>query len=187
MTCNPEQILAYIDGELSPDDAARVRAHTASCESCRQILQAEQAIESALCGMSSLAPPPEFADDTVRRAKCDVGHALHSPKERKQAAAVACGLGSLSLLLLWPTGFYSTLLTSLGPLRCMGRFALGWVESSALSLFIVCKTISRGAMNAVHMPVSGLVLLLVLLVAVLVWMLVGYRQQSRASSRSSLP
>lgn len=186
MTCNPEQILAYIDGDLSPDDAARVRAHTASCEECRQILQSEQALESALGGMSSFAPPPEFANETVRRAQCDVGHALHSPKERRRAAAVAGGLGSLSLVLLWPTGILSTLLANLAPLRCLGKFAFGWVESSALSLFIVCKTVSRGALHAAHIPVSGLAVLFVLLVALLAWMIVEYRRQSSTSARSTL-
>lgn len=178
MTCNAEQILAYIDGDLSPDDAARVRAHTAVCESCRQILQSEQALDSALGGLSNFAPPPEFATETVRRAQCDVQHALHSPRERKRAAAVAGGLGSLSLVLLWPTGILSTIVSNLGSVRCLARFALGWVESSALSLFIVCKAVSRGALHAAHLPVGGVALLLAILVSVLVWMLLGYRRQS---------
>lgn len=185
MTCNPEQILAYIEGDLSPDDAARLRAHTAVCDECRQILQSEQELHSALGGMSAFAPPPEFANDTVRRAQCDVGHALHSPRERKRAAAVAGGLGSLSLVLLWPTGILSTMLSSLAPLRCLGRFAIGWVESSALSLFIVSKTVTRGAMHAAHIPVSGVLVLLVFLVVLLAWMLVEYRRQSKVSARST--
>ena len=186
MTCNAEQILAYIDGDLSPDDAARVRAHTAVCESCRQLLQSEQALDSALGGLSNFAPPPQFASDTVRRAECDVRHALHSPRERKRAAVVAGGLGSLSLALLWPTGVLSTLLSSLAPLRCLGRFALGWVESSALSLFIVCKAVSRGALHAAHLPVGGLAVLVVLLVSMLAWMLIGYRRRASAPDRSTL-
>ena len=186
MTCNVEQILAYIDGDLSPDDAARVRAHTAACESCRQVLQSEQALDSALGGLSAFSPPPEFASETVRRAQCDVGHALRSPREWKRAAAVTGGLGMLSVVLLWPTGILSTVLTNLAPLRCLGRFALGWVESSALSLFIVCKAVSRGALHAAHLPVGGLVVLFLFMALVLVWMLIAYRRQSTAPTRSTL-
>lgn len=187
MTCNAEQILAYIDGDLSPDDAARVRSHTAVCETCRQLLQSEQALDSALGGLTDFAPPPQFATDTVRRAQCDVHHALHSPRERKRAAAVAGGLGTLSLVLLWPTGILSTILTNLAPLRCLGRFAIGWIESSALSLFIVCKAVSRGALHAAHLPVGGLAVLFVCLLSVLVWMLVEYRRQTSAPARNTLP
>lgn len=186
MTCNAEQILAYIDGDLSPEDAARVRAHTAVCDACRHLLHSEQALDCALGGLSDFAPPPQFATDTVRRAECDVRHALHSPRERKRAAAVAGGLGSLSLVLLWPTGILSTLLSNLAPLRCLGRFALGWVENSAHSFFIVSRAVSRGALQAAHIPVGAVAVVLVLLVSVLAWMLVAYRRQSAAPARSTV-
>ena len=79
MGCNSEEILLYIEGELGPDDAARVRAHTRSCAACREILETELALESALGELKSLEPPPDFATATVRRAQCDVTHALASP------------------------------------------------------------------------------------------------------------
>lgn len=186
MICNTELILAYIDGELSPEDAARVRAHTAACAACRAILQSEQELDAALGGLNQFAPPPEFASATVRRAQCDVGHALRSPRERKVAFLVAGGLAALSLVLLWPTGIGATMLGRLAPLRCMGRFALGWVESTGLSIFIVSRTVSRGLLSAAHLPLTGVLILLGLLVLMLAWMLAGYRDRHAEATRDRM-
>ena len=37
----------YLDGELSPEDAARVREHLAGCDRCRAYVQAALAIRDA--------------------------------------------------------------------------------------------------------------------------------------------
>jgi anti-sigma factor RsiW len=184
MACNPEDILLYIEGELGPDEAARVRAHTAVCEACRDLLLTEQALESALEGLRAVAPPPDFASATVRRAECDVTHALHSPRERRRAAAISVSLASLALLLLWPTGIYGSILQTLKPARCMARFATGWIENTVLSVFIVCRTLSRNLLEESSLSVGAVLAVLTLLFALLGWLIAGYRKDAAAPDRS---
>ena len=178
MGCNSEEILLYIEGELGPDDAARVRAHTRSCAACREILETELALESALGELKSLEPPPDFATATVRRAQCDVTHALASPHERRRAAAITASLASVSLLLLWPTGVASSLFAMLGPARCMAKFTCGWLQSWTLSAYIVTRTISRNLLEEASLPVGAALAVLVVLLALLVWLLAGYRRHA---------
>jgi len=178
MACNPEEILLYIEGELGPEEAARVRAHTAVCEACRELLLGEQALESALGGLRDVEPPPDFATATVRRAECDVTFALHSPRERARAAAISVSLASIALLLLWPTGVYGSVLQILKPARCMGRFAMGWIENSALSVFIICRTLSRNLLEESSLPAGAIVGVLALLVTLLAWLIAGYRKHA---------
>jgi anti-sigma factor RsiW len=182
MACNPEEILLYIDGELSAEDAARVRAHTAVCSACREALLTEQALDSAFGGLKDLEPPPGFAAATVRRAQCDVTHAVRSHGEWRRALAISAVLALLTAALLTPTGIFDSVLSSLSPLRCMARFAFGWVESSVLSIFIVSRTLSRNFFHAASLPVGGVVLVLAVLVALLAWLIAGYRRQMAAEA-----
>lgn len=183
MACNPEEILLYIEGELSPDDAARVRAHTTACAECRELLQTELALESALGGLKELEPPKDFASATVRRAQCDVTHALHSPRERRRAAAISASLASLSLLLLWPTGVGASVVQMLGPARCMTKFACGWLQSSALSAYIVARTLSSNLLEEASLTVGIAALVLAAMIALLAWLIAGYRRFAAEGER----
>lgn len=186
MTCNVEEIMLYVEGELGPDDAARVRAHTSTCASCRELLLAEQAFVSALGQIKDVEPPTDFASATVRRAECDVRHALKSPRERRHALLVAVVLGGLSVLLLWPTGVLASVVQSLAPLRCIARFAMSWTGNTALSVFIVSRTISRNLLEATSLPVGAALLLLALVLSVLVWLITGYRSESSPSEHDTV-
>lgn len=183
MACNPEEILLYVDGELAPDDAARVRAHTAVCASCRDLLQTEQELEGALDGLKGLEPPPGFASATVMRARCDVAHALRSPRERRSALAISAALAGLSLLLLWPTGVAGSVVEMAAPARCMARFAGSWLQSWGLSVYIVTRTLSRNLLSEASLPVGVAVAALVLLLLLLGWLLRGYRRYATTGER----
>ncbi len=182
MACNSEDILLYIEGELGPEEAARVRAHTAVCQACHELLLTEQALESALGGLRGVEPPPDFATATVRRAECDVTHALHSSGERRRAALVAMGLAVLALML-WPAGVYGSVLSTVAPVRCLGRFAMNWIENTAFSVFIVCRTLSRNMLEESSLSVGAVLLVLVLLVALLAWLISGYHKHARSVVR----
>jgi anti-sigma factor RsiW len=186
MECNPEEILLYVDGELSPDDAARVRAHAAACASCREILQTEQELGSALGSLQGLEPPPGFASATVIRARCDVTHALRSPHERRRAFAISASLAFTSLLLLWPTGVAGSVLQMVAPARCMARFVGSWLQSWALSVYIVSRTLSRNLLSEASLPVGAAVVVLALLLALLVWLVRGYRRHAAVGERGEV-
>ena len=186
MACNPEEILLYVEGELGPEEAARVRAHTAVCEACRELLATEQALGCALGELRTLEPPPDFATATVRRAECDVTHALQSSGERRRALAITAALASLSLLLLWPTGVLSSTLTALAPVRCMAKFAFARIESSAVGLFVIARTASRHMLEETTLPVGVALALLLLLLTFLGWLIAGYRRHATVAGRGGV-
>lgn len=182
MACDPEDILLYIEGELGPEEAARVRAHTAVCAGCRELLLTEQELESALGGLRDLEPPPDFAAATVRRATCDVASCVMSPSERRRAAAISVALAAVALALLWPTGVYGSVLQAFAPARCMAKFAFRWIQSTGLGAFVVARTLSRGLIEGASLPLGAVVVVLAVLLGVLVWLIAGYRDTVRADA-----
>jgi anti-sigma factor RsiW len=66
MNCDrTEQMLsAFLEGDLSSADESAVNAHVASCESCRESLDAYRALEDELVSRRDLVPPA----DTFLRA-----------------------------------------------------------------------------------------------------------------------
>ena len=52
---------AYLDGELSPVERARLDAHVAECAACRTRLDEERALIERASGLLALAQPPERA------------------------------------------------------------------------------------------------------------------------------
>jgi anti-sigma factor RsiW len=178
MSCNAHEILLYIEGELAPGDAARVRAHVAVCGPCRELLLAEQSLELSLGGLGTIDPPKDFANATVSRARCDLTSAVASPRERRRAATVVASLSVASLLLLWPTGMIDAAIRSLAPLRCLSRFAFCWLSSSGLGALIVARTISRHVFSDSRLPVGLALVALALLVVLLFRMIGWYRAQA---------
>lgn len=62
---NDAQILAYLDGELSPADAQRARAHLESCWTCRSWMDVVQGrINTFLRIRQSMLPQPTAFDDS---------------------------------------------------------------------------------------------------------------------------
>jgi len=46
MNCpGSERVMAFIDGELSPEEQASVREHIAGCTACRRLIQYQKLIE----------------------------------------------------------------------------------------------------------------------------------------------
>lgn len=168
MSCDPRDILLYVEGELSPDDAARVRSHAASCAECRERLAEEQRLVSALDSLGDLPTPAGFADETVTRARCDLTHAVTNPRERRRAAVFVASLAGASALLLWPSGLFSPAITALAPARCFGRFLCGWTGASFSGALIVGRTLAAYALSETRLPIGVAVALLALVVGLLV-------------------
>jgi anti-sigma factor RsiW len=175
MSCNVQDILLYTEGELAPDEAARVRAHVAACAACRQLLLAEQALARSLGGLGDIETPENFAAATVSRARCDLTSAVACPRERWRAVAAVASLSAVSLLLLWPTGVIDAAFRSLAPLQCVSRFAFCWLSGSAMGALIVGRTLSSYALDRGRLPVGAALAALAVLLAVLVWMIGSYR------------
>ena len=56
---HPQRLLAFLDGELSPEEAARVEAHVGACEHCARELTAHRQLHANLV---AAAPTPVRGD-----------------------------------------------------------------------------------------------------------------------------
>ncbi len=59
---NAEEIQAFLDGELSPDGADRVRNHTEGCPRCASELHAWQVLVAELDELPEVEPSPSFVE-----------------------------------------------------------------------------------------------------------------------------
>jgi anti-sigma factor RsiW len=57
-----ELMQGFLDGEVSPKEAARVQEHTASCARCRSELDAWQTLFSELGELADVGPSPSFRE-----------------------------------------------------------------------------------------------------------------------------
>lgn len=77
---------AYIDGEASPEETARVQRHLATCDDCRQVLAEYRAIGGGLRAMPLPVPPAG-----LRR---DVWRAIEAGNRHNPAGVVRSGAGA---------------------------------------------------------------------------------------------
>lgn len=55
----------YVDGELSGEEAARVREHVAECSGCRTYVEGALAIRAAFPDVEETAVPEGFAEGVM--------------------------------------------------------------------------------------------------------------------------
>ena len=60
MTCNPERLSNYLDGELSPEEAEQLRAHLSECDRCSAALAAYRELDDKLARLKLDRPPSEL-------------------------------------------------------------------------------------------------------------------------------
>jgi anti-sigma factor RsiW len=83
---------SFLDGEVSPQDALRVREHTSGCARCRSELEAWETLFSGLGDLSQVAPGSGFRERVL-------GSLPPTPPPRSLPARLALGLGrALGLL-----------------------------------------------------------------------------------------
>ena len=63
----------YIDGELSPEETARVREHLHTCDGCRAYVQAALAIRDAFPEAEDTPVPDGFAAGVMAAIRADPG------------------------------------------------------------------------------------------------------------------
>jgi anti-sigma factor RsiW len=69
MTCQPEQVTAYVDGALDGSSRGEVEAHLAECDSCRAQAAAESEIRARLRSLPTLDLPAGLESDVRRRLR----------------------------------------------------------------------------------------------------------------------
>jgi hypothetical protein len=58
VSCDPERVTGFVDGELDPREAAAVAAHLETCAACRAQAEAERALRARLRQLEAPALPP---------------------------------------------------------------------------------------------------------------------------------
>jgi anti-sigma factor RsiW len=58
VSCEPERVTGYVDGELPPEERARIEEHLRGCAVCREQVAAEQALRAGLHALPEVEPPP---------------------------------------------------------------------------------------------------------------------------------
>lgn len=87
----------YVDGELSPQESARVLEHLDGCPGCRAYVEDALAIRAAFGELEEAEPPEGFAAGVMAEIRA-AGEKEPPARERpdwkrwKKGAAVPCGL-----------------------------------------------------------------------------------------------
>ncbi|HET7294849.1 MAG TPA: zf-HC2 domain-containing protein, partial [Vicinamibacteria bacterium] len=95
MSCEPERITGWVDGELGPEDRARVDEHLRSCAACREQAEEEKALRARLRALPDVEPPAAVE----RRLRARLRRARPSPSRVLLPVAA-----TLVAVALWAAG-----------------------------------------------------------------------------------
>ncbi|TCP57883.1 putative zinc finger protein [Tumebacillus sp. BK434] len=127
-----DDLSAYMDQELLPEDEARVRSHLEECASCREVYQELSAVSLAFRQQWGALEPSADLDDRIWLTI----QAVENSRERKSAWV---SMGSLVACLLLITGF---LFSPWGVILSRSVFAMiGWLWTG-LSVLAAVVTLS---------------------------------------------
>lgn len=103
---SPEQVMAYLDGELAPERAREVLAHLAGCEACRQIADDLRGVSQQISTWSVESPPPSFR---LPDANAVAPQVVRPPFWRRPAVWVAAPAAAVVVLAaIGDTDFFAT-------------------------------------------------------------------------------
>jgi len=101
--CPRTEIIAYIDGELSPGEELDLEMHFAVCEICAAELNEQKkllcALDSALEDRDEIELPDNFTKVVVANAESNV-KGLRCPRERNRAIKVFAALFTVLIMIL---------------------------------------------------------------------------------------
>lgn len=91
-----DQLTAYADGTLAPEDAAEIAAHLAECAHCHDVLDDLLAVRTLLRALPEHAPHPALLPRTLARLDARRSERFLLPR---WAVALAIGVASVALAL----------------------------------------------------------------------------------------
>ncbi|MBN1272481.1 MAG: zf-HC2 domain-containing protein [Candidatus Aminicenantes bacterium] len=62
-----QQIYLYLEEELSPEKASKVKKHLVSCDKCRRALEERRLLHTASLSLPQWNVPPNFAEKTIEK------------------------------------------------------------------------------------------------------------------------
>jgi hypothetical protein len=145
--CSPDEIAAYIDGELTPEREFEMDAHFDRCRECvRQLNQQKQflcSLSSALGNEGEVELPPGFTKVIVANAESNV-RGLRRPAEVYNAAFICAALALFVLFALGSEtgGIFERVLTFLDQIGAVGGFFGRIVYSLFLGASIIVRSLA---------------------------------------------
>jgi len=97
MTCDPERVTGFVDGELSPELAAEVAVHLETCAACRAQAEAERELHARLLRL----PAPELPASLEARVR----HASWQRPLVARAVRWALPMAAVLVLAIWLRGY----------------------------------------------------------------------------------
>jgi len=102
----------FVDGELSPDELERVRAHLETCPGCRAYVDDALAIRAGFPGVEDTVVPEGFVEGVMERVREDAGKGakiieMKRRSVRRWAGSLAALAACCGLVVLLRTGYGS--------------------------------------------------------------------------------
>lgn len=148
-TCSHTQIIAYIDGDLSPREEIELEKHLAVCKECLDELNEQKKL---LCALDfaldehekELELPEDFTKVIVTNAESNVS-GLRRPQERFKALFVCSTLFLMVLLGLGEeTGnYFRTSEGFVGQIWAVGGFAINLTHDLAVGIVVILRTLTH--------------------------------------------
>ncbi len=169
-TCQPENIAAYIEGDLHPSARLALEEHLQHCENCVLELQEQRQfmceLDSAFSNPFELAVPPNFAQVVAVHAESDM-RGVRNSVEHKRALQLCILLGLAAFVFL---GAAASKAEIAGAASAVGKVAgiLGMVArtiyEAAVGFASMARLLSRSLMTS--SPFAGLVAFVIIAGAV---------------------
>jgi anti-sigma factor (TIGR02949 family) len=97
VSCDPERVTGFVDGELPSEQAAELSAHLETCAACRAQADAEQALRARLRRL----PVPELPAGLEARVR----QARRRPSFASRAVRLALPIAAVLAVAVWLRGY----------------------------------------------------------------------------------
>ncbi|HEY5991388.1 MAG TPA: zf-HC2 domain-containing protein [Candidatus Udaeobacter sp.] len=167
--CQPEQVAAYLDGELSDVSLENFEGHLKACAACKTELRTQQQLLctlNAAFGSRSFELPSNFTRIVKVHAESDMS-GMRKQGERRRAFQVAAILALVSFALLGTASGGLVFQPARSILRIIGSlFELVWwtIYDAGAGLAVILRLSGRAIILNPHG--LGLLLLLAFLLAI---------------------
>jgi predicted anti-sigma-YlaC factor YlaD len=146
----PEELTAFVDGELSGREAALVAEHLTECSECADVVNASKRLSGQLAAWEIEAPLERIADGVhaVLREKSGPRLTLRPNRWTGRRAVVACLSGAMAALVLLAVAAEMDLFVAY-------KTALPQIEDSSLSVPSAAAPTQGGAFREARARPQG--------------------------------
>src|SRR5947209_6305643 len=173
ISCQSDQIAAYIDGELDEVMRTLLEQHINDCADCRADLHEQQrllcALDSTLLKQPALPLPGQFAEIVAVNARSDM-HGMRDTREYQRALWWCMALGAAAIVFLgWASSQIIVSLARKVVYQTAQICLLAWsvAYDAASGVAVISRAVSREVLPQSHFAAFMTLILLTLAVVLL--------------------